>query len=270
MTASGRSKQRPYICIRMSTHPIALITGATAGIGEATAEVLAAQGHDLIITGRRVERLNALADRLGQEHGVRVHPLAFDIMDAAAVEAALHSLPDDWRAIRVLVNNAGLARGLGPVDQGSLSDWTEMIDTNLKGLLYVTRIVAGWMRAAGIGHIINVGSIAGKEAYANGNVYVATKHAVEALTRAMRMDWVGTGIKVSAVHPGMVETEFSMVRFRGDSDRAGNVYKGLRPLSGRDVAEVIGWMVAAPAHVNLADVVVLPSDQASATIVHRR
>ena len=248
--------------------PRAFVTGATAGIGRATALHLARAGFDVLVCGRRADRLAALAEEITRL-GRAAHALTLDVRDAAAVQAALDALPAPWQQLDLLVNNAGLARGLHPIDQGLLSDWEEMIDTNLKGVLYVSRIVAGWMRAAGRGHIILVGSTAAKETYPNGNVYAATKHAIDALAKGMRMDLISAGVKVSAVHPGFVETEFSQVRFHGDADRARGVYQGFRPLSGDDVAAVITWMATAPAHVNLADVVVIPAAQASAMLTHR-
>lgn len=253
----------------MSAAPIAFVTGATAGIGRATALHLARAGYDVLICGRRADRLAALATEI-ERLGRRCHTLALDVRSAEAVDAALTALPAEWQRLDLLVNNAGLARGLAPIDQGLLSDWDEMIDTNLKGVLYVSRIVAGWMRAAGRGHIILVGSTAAKETYPNGNVYAATKHAIDALARGMRMDLISAGVKVSAIHPGFVDTEFSVVRFHGDADRARGVYQGFRPLSGDDVAAVITYMATAPAHVNLADVVMMPAAQASAMITHRQ
>ncbi len=243
-----------------------LITGATAGIGLATAEVFAQQGDRLILTGRREARLQDLAQRLDTE----VHPLAFDIRALEQVQVAIASLPDEWRAIDILVNNAGLAVGLHPIQSGVVDDWERMIDTNVKGLLYMTREVAPMMIARGQGgHIINVASIAGKEVYPNGNVYCATKHAADALSRAMRMDLLPHQIKVTNVAPGLVETEFSVVRFKGDQDRAENVYRGLQPLTGRDVADVIAYVASTPAHVTINDIVVMPTAQAASTQVLR-
>lgn len=246
----------------------ALITGATAGIGEATAIRLASAGWSLLVWGRRTERLKALAARLQDNQTIQVHCQTVDVRDAAAVQQAVAELPEGL-VPEVLVNNAGLARGLDTVDAGLLSDWDEMIDTNLKGLLYVTRAVLPLMRAKSKGHVVNIGSTAAKEVYPKGNVYCATKHAVDALTRAMRLDLNGTGIRVTAVHPGMVETEFSQVRFHGDTDRARQVYQGFRPLRAEDVAEVVAWVVAQPPHVTIADVVLMSTDQASSTVVHR-
>lgn len=245
-----------------------LITGATSGIGYATAIKLAKKNVRLIITGRRAERLEKLTEQI-HSLGAEALCLAFDIRDKDAVNHALLNMPDEWKLIDVLINNAGLAAGLSPIHSGLMDDWERMIDTNLKGLLYITRIVAENMVKQGAGHIINVGSIAGKEVYPNGNVYVATKHAVDSLTRAMRMDLFDKGIKVSSVSPGLVETEFSIVRFHGDAEKAAQVYKGLQPLTAMDVADAIAYMVDAPAHVNVADILLLPTAQGSSRDVKR-
>lgn len=249
---------------------IAFITGATAGIGQATAELFAENGYNIIITGRRKERLDAFAAQLKKAHNVDVLPLNFDVRNLKEVEAAIASIPDDWRKINVLVNNAGLAAGLNPIQEGLTDDWERMIDTNIKGLLYMTRSLAPVMIQNGFGHIVNIGSIAGKEVYANGNVYCATKHAVDALSKAMRIDLLPHGIKVTAVNPGMVETEFSLVRFNGDDERAKNVYKGLEPLRAEDIAETIYWIATRPAHVNINDIVIMPAVQANATTTIRK
>ncbi|MDX1907383.1 MAG: SDR family oxidoreductase [Bacteroidia bacterium] len=243
-----------------------LITGATSGIGAACAEIFAAEGHRLILTGRRQERLEALATRLP----VETLTLCFDIRELSAVQAAVQGLPPEWQEIDILVNNAGLSLGLSPVQEGLTADWDQMIDTNIKGLLYITREIAPGMMARRSGHIINLGSIAGKEVYPNGNVYCATKHAVDALTRAMRTDLLPYGIKVTQVAPGMVETEFSVVRFKGDQARADKVYEGLTPLSGHDIAEVVRYVASTPPHVTINDIVVMPTAQASAQQVVRR
>ena len=240
-----------------------LITGATSGIGEATARKFAEEGFNLVITGRRAERLGGLASKLTKKHGVKVLTLNFDIRKRSVVEKAIGSLTAEWRTIDVLVNNAGLAAGLDPVQQGSIDDWEQMIDTNIKGLLYVTRLVAPLMIEKGNGHIINIGSIAGKEVYAKGNVYCATKFSVDALTKAMRIDMLQLGIRVSQVCPGAVETEFSEVRFKGDKQTAANVYKGYTPLTADDIAEAIWWIAARPVHVNINDLVIMPASQAS-------
>lgn len=248
---------------------IALITGATSGIGEATAERLANEYYNVIITGRRKDRLLEFSKYLRNTYFANVLPLCFDICDLEQVGENLGSLPEDWQNIEVLVNNAGLAAGLEPVDAGLPEDWQRMIDTNIKGLLYVTQTVVPLMIARRRGHIINIGSIAGREVYANGNVYCATKYAVDALTKGMRIDFARYGIRVSQVAPGAVETEFSLVRFKGDRLRADAVYEGFQPLEAADIADVIAYMVNCPPHVNIADVLVLPAAQAGATMIHR-
>ncbi|MFO7851492.1 MAG: SDR family NAD(P)-dependent oxidoreductase [Bacteroidota bacterium] len=249
---------------------IALITGATSGIGLATAWKFAENNFDLIITGRRKERLDKLVEELlAMNDNIRILALDFDVRSLSEVTENLGNLDDDWKNIDVLVNNAGLAVGLSHVDDGLVDDWERMIDTNVKGLLYVTRVVSPGMVERGKGHIINIGSIAGKEVYENGNVYCATKHAVDALSRSMRIDFVKHGIKVSNVAPGLVRTEFSDVRFKGDKEKAEVPYKGMKPLSGDDIADVIYFCVSLPEHVNIDDVLVMPAAQASSTIVHR-
>lgn len=248
---------------------IAFITGATAGIGKATAQEFAAKGYDLIITGRRGDRLNALEQELSKAYHVKVLALCFDVRDEQQVKQAIGGLPEAFRAIDVLVNNAGLAAGLAPIQDGQISHWERMIDTNIKGLLYVTRYVSNLMIPRKKGHIINVGSIAGKEVYANGNVYCATKHAVDALNKGMRIDLLPHHIKVSAVNPGMVETEFSVVRFDGDEERAKKVYENMTPLKPEDIAETIYWMASRPSHVNINDILIMPTIQANATTVLR-
>ncbi|QCR23300.1 SDR family NAD(P)-dependent oxidoreductase [Pontibacter sp. SGAir0037] len=246
---------------------IALVTGATSGIGRATAIALAKQGYQIIATGRRTERLQELQQDLAD---TPMLPLTFDVRDKEAVQQAIDSLPDAWKEIEVLVNNAGNAHGLSPIQEGSLEDWDAMLDINVKGLLYVSLAVMPLMVARKKGHIINIGSIAGKEVYANGNVYCASKHAVDAISKAMRIDMVHEGIKVSEVNPGLVETEFSEVRFKGDKERAAGVYKGLEPLRAEDIADVIAFIVSRPAHVNLAEVLILPTAQASATVLDKK
>lgn len=250
----------------MDTQKIALVTGASSGIGAATAQSLAAAGYRLILCGRREERLDALAAELAVPSRV----LVFDVADFAMAEAALASLPEDWRAIDLLVNNAGNAHGLAPIHEGSLADWDAMLDSNVRGLLYLTRLVSPGMVERRSGHIINIGSIAGRQAYANGTVYCATKTAVAMLSDGMRIDLNPYGIKVTNIEPGMVETEFSLVRFKGDAARAENVYKGLTPLSAEDVAETIVWVATRPAHVMVGDILLLPTAQASATVVNRQ
>jgi 3-hydroxy acid dehydrogenase / malonic semialdehyde reductase len=246
---------------------IALVTGATSGIGRATAIALAKQGYKLIVTGRRKERLEELQQEL--EGVTTVLPLLFDVRNKEAVQFAIASLPEEWQQIDVLVNNAGNAHGLSPIQEGSLEDWDAMLDINVKGLLYVSHAVIPFMQKQGRGHIINIGSIAGKEVYANGNVYCASKFAVDALSKAMRIDLITTGIKVSEVNPGLVETEFSEVRFKGDKERAAGVYQGYQPLKAEDIADLIAFIVSRPAHVNLAEVMILPAAQASATVVNK-
>ncbi|MCS7017635.1 MAG: SDR family NAD(P)-dependent oxidoreductase [Cytophagales bacterium] len=246
---------------------IALITGATSGIGLATARTFARNGVHLVLCGRRKERLDALAAELGAL--VQVHTLSFDVRDAAEVATQIASLPQDFRAIDILVNNAGNAHGLAPIHEGELSDWDAMIDINVKGLLYVSKAVIPQMVERKRGHIINIGSLAGQEVYPNGNVYCASKFAVDALTKGMRIDLHQYNIKVTSINPGLVETEFSIVRFKGDTERAKNVYRGMTPLTAEDVAEVIWFAASRPAHVNIAELLLLPTAQASSTIVKR-
>jgi 3-hydroxy acid dehydrogenase/malonic semialdehyde reductase len=246
-----------------------LITGASAGIGAACARAFAHAGARLILAARRTERLETLADELRAAHETEIHLLALDVRDVGVVTHALTQLPAEWEAIDVLVNNAGLSRGLDPLQEGDTRDWDEMIDTNFKGLLYVTRAVLPGMIERGRGHVINIGSVAGHEVYPRGNVYAATKHAVGAITRGLRMDLLGTPIRVSTVDPGLVETEFSIVRFRGDRDRAGQVYAGLDALTGADVADAVLYCATRPPHVNIDEVIIKPTAQASATMVHR-
>ncbi len=248
---------------------IALITGATAGIGEATAEILAENGFKLILTGRRTERLEQLKAKLEKDTDCETVILPFDIRNKDATEKAFLSLPEDWKNIDVLINNAGLAAGLATIEEGDVDDWERMIDTNIKGLLYITRLVTPIMVKRCSGHIINLSSIAGKEAYAMGHVYCASKHAVQALTQGMRIDLVKHGIKVSSVAPGAVETEFSMVRFHGDEQKASDVYKGFTPLYAKDIAETILFMVTRPAHVNIDDVLIMPTAQAFSRVFNK-
>lgn len=242
---------------------IALITGATSGIGEACARLFASHRYNLVITGRRTDRLQRLADELTRDSGIEVCVLTMDVKHKTEVESQLNSLEDHWKAVDVLINNAGLSQGLEPLQDGDTNDWDTMIDTNIKGLLYVTKVVSNWMIARKDGHIVNLGSIAGKEVYQNGNVYCATKHAVDALNKAIRIDLLPHGIRVSAIHPGAVETEFSEVRFKGDTDRAKMVYEGYEPLTAQDVAETIWFMVSRPKHVNINDLVIMPVAQAN-------
>ncbi len=251
----------------MTQKKIALITGATSGIGEATARLLAKNNFDLILCGRRVDRLKELQKELSVS--TEITTLSFDVKDRKAVNAAIQSLPVQWKNIDVLINNAGNAHGLDPIQTGNVDDWDAMMDINVKGLLYVSHEVLPVMTERKSGHIINIGSIAGKEIYANGNVYCASKAAVDVITKGMRIDLNSFGIKVTAIHPGLVETEFSVVRFKGDSERASNVYKGFDPLAGNDIADLILFTLTRPAHVVIADLVVLPTAQASATVVKK-
>ena len=247
-----------------------MITGATSGIGRATARVLASDGHHLILTGRRRERLDALRDELTRDYpNGRFLALAFDVRSREAVEDAIASLPPEWQTIGTLINNAGLAVGLEPLHEGNPDDWEHMIDTNIKGLLYVTRAVAPGMAKRRAGHIVNLGSIAGREVYPGGAVYCATKHAVRALSQGMRQDLLPYGIRVSLICPGAVETEFSIVRFKGDNQRAASVYDGYTPLTADDIARTIRFALNAPAHVDLQDILVMPTAQADSRSFHR-
>ncbi len=249
---------------------IALITGATSGIGEAAAHKLANKGFNLIITGRREERLESVKSALCNHFPtIKVLTLCFDIRDREAVEVAINTLSEEWRDVDVLVNNAGLASGLDHFQDGSFSDWDAMIDTNIKGVLNITKAVAQGMIARKEGHIVNIGSTAGVQVYEKGAVYCASKHAMHALSQGMRIDMLKHGIKVSEVRPGMVETEFSVVRFHGDKERADGVYNGLKPLAAEDIAEVVGWIVCLPKHVNINDIEVTPQAQASSYYVNR-
>ena len=248
----------------------ALITGATSGIGRAVADIFAENKYNLIVTGRRSERLQELKAALEQQHGISVLALCFDVRDNDEVVRNIESLPVEWRNIDVLVNNAGLAVGLNHIQDGVLDDWERMIDTNIKGLLYVTRAVSPLMITRNSGHIVNICSIAGKEVYENGNVYCATKHAVDALSKAMRIDMLGHNIKVTNVCPGAVETEFSIVRFKGDTQRAAGTYRGIEPLTGRDIAECIYFAVSLPKHVCINDMMIMPTAQADSRTFNRK
>jgi 3-hydroxy acid dehydrogenase / malonic semialdehyde reductase len=251
----------------MNKKRIALITGATSGIGEATAKLLANHNFDLIVCGRRKERLEKLVKELPTS--TESVMLCFDVRDQKQTSEAIKSLSGKWKEINVLINNAGNAHGLSPVQMGSVEDWDAMMDINVKGLLYVSKEVMPGMVERRSGHIINIGSIAGKEVYPNGNVYCASKFAVDALTKGMRMDMNPFGVKVTGIHPGMVETEFSLVRFKGDAERAKKVYEGIIPLYASDIADLILFVVTRPPHVVLADIIVLPTAQASATVLKR-
>ncbi|NJO93097.1 MAG: SDR family NAD(P)-dependent oxidoreductase [Chloroflexia bacterium] len=248
---------------------IALVTGASAGIGKATAQILAEHKFNIIITGRRMKQLEELKNELGIKYKSDVFILNFDIRNQDETSKAIDSLPDTWKKIDVLVNNAGLSVGLNTIQDGELDDWERMIDTNIKGLLYISNKVIPFMIARNSGHIVNITSIAGKEVYEKGNVYCATKSAVDAITKGMRIDLLQHNIKVTSIAPGMVETEFSVIRFKGDKEKAENVYKGLIPLSGEDVADAILYAVTRPAHVNINDMLIMPIAQASATYVNR-
>ncbi len=249
---------------------IVFITGASSGIGRSCARAFAALGSKILMCARRGERLAELAESLKRDHDVSVREVTLDVRGREAVGEAVAGLPEDWHRIEVLVNNAGLSRGLDKLHEGLISDWEEMIDTNVKGLLYVSRAVIPGMIERGAGHIINIGSIAGYEVYPGGNVYCATKFAVRALSKGLRLDLCGTPIRVTEIAPGMVETEFSEVRFHGDSDRAAKVYKGLAPLSPDDIAAAAVWSAARPPHVNISEIIIMPTAQASATMAHRK
>jgi len=248
---------------------IVLITGASSGIGAACAKVFANAGAKLILAARRLERLQELVE-LSDTTSVQFHLLQLDVSDRSAVESAISSLPPGWSEIDILINNAGLSRGLDKLHEGDIQDWEEMIDTNIKGLLYLTRYVVPGMVKRDRGHVVNIGSIAGHQTYPRGNVYCGTKAAVRAISEGLKQDLLGTPIRVSSVDPGMVETEFSEVRFHGDSDRAKKVYQGVTPLTPDDVADVVFFCVTRPSHVNINEVVLMPVDQASATLVNRR
>ena len=246
---------------------IALVTGATSGIGKATAQILAKNNYKIILCGRREDRLLDLKNELSAF--TDVYTLSFDVRDKKAVFESINSLSEEFSKIDVLINNAGNAHGLDSIQNGDLDDWDAMIDINVKGLLYVSKAIIPKMIEQKSGHIINIGSIAGKEVYPNGNVYCASKHAVDALNQAMRIDLNPYGIRVGGIHPGAVETEFSEVRFKGDSERAANVYKGFEPLRAEDIADIIHFVVSRPYHVNIADLIVLPTAQASATVMNK-
>jgi 3-hydroxy acid dehydrogenase / malonic semialdehyde reductase len=249
------------------TGRIVFITGATSGIGEATARLLAHHKFNLILCGRRQDRLAKLRDELAAS--TEVTTLSFDVRNQPDVKRAIDSLPEKWKAVDVLINNAGNAHGMDPIQTGSLEDWDAMIDINVKGLLYVSREIIPGMTERNAGHIINLGSIAGKEVYPNGNVYCASKFAVDAVTKGMRLDLNPFGIKVTSINPGLVETEFSLVRFKGNADKSATVYKGIEPLTGKDIADIILYTLTCAPHVVLADITVFPTAQASSTLVKR-
>ncbi|NGM62106.1 SDR family NAD(P)-dependent oxidoreductase [Sphingobacterium sp. SGG-5] len=249
-----------------------LITGASSGIGAACAEMFAREGkYRLILCARRINKVTELAEKIGRTYpDCAIHAFALDVRQEKEVFEAVSHLPENWQQVDVLINNAGLSQGLDNIADGNIADWDTMIDTNVKGLLYVTKAVVPLLKRSTEPHIINIGSIAGKEVYPNGNVYCATKHAVDALNKAMRIDLLPFGIKVTAVNPGMVETEFSEVRFKGDKERAKAVYQGLTPLNGHDIAEIISFVLSRPSHVNINDILVMPTAQANGTIVDRK
>ncbi|AFY31105.1 SDR family oxidoreductase [Calothrix sp. PCC 7507] len=249
---------------------IVLITGASSGIGTACAKIFASAGAKLILAARRLERLQEIADALSKDLATETYLLQLDVRDRSAVESAISTLPPSWSDIDILINNAGLSRGLDKLHAGDFQNWEEMIDTNVKGLLYVTRYVVPGMVSRGRGHVVNLGSTAGHQTYPGGNVYCATKAAVKALSEGLKQDLLGTPIRVTSVDPGMVETEFSEVRFHGDRDRAKQVYQGVKPLTPEDVADVIFFCTTRSPHVNINEVILMPVDQASATLVHRR
>jgi NADP-dependent 3-hydroxy acid dehydrogenase YdfG len=248
----------------------ALITGVTSGFGRAIAFRLARLNYNLIITGRRVERLEELTKQLRSEFPIEVMPLCFDVRDNAACTKAIESIPENLKNIDLLINNAGLAAGASPFDESDLADYDQMIDTNVKGLLYVTKLIVPEMIARQSGHIINISSIAGIEVYPNGSVYCASKHAVNAITKGLRIDLVKHGIKVSSISPGMAETEFSVVRYHGDEEKAKAVYAGLTPLNAEDIADTVEFIVTRPAHVSINDIQINPSQQANTYIAHRK
>lgn len=254
----------------MSKGTTVFITGASSGIGMSCARKFAEEGANLLLCARRVDRLENLKNELlAQYPDIRIHIFQLDVRDNNAVTNAIATLPDEWKHINVLVNNAGLSRGLDKFQDSSLQDWEEMIDTNVKGLLYITKAVVPGMIERRKGHIINIGSIAGREVYPRGHVYSASKHAVDAITKGLRMDLVDTPLRVTTVDPGLVETEFSVVRFRGNEEKAKAVYQNLVPLSPDDVADAVVWAATRPLHVQIADIVLFPTAQASAAVVHR-
>ncbi len=250
-------------------NPIIFITGASSGIGKAIALKFAENKYNLIITGRRKELLDNIAEQISGTYRVKVLPLCFDVRKRTDVNSAIESLPEEWKNISILVNNAGLSAGLNPVYEGNYEDWEKMIDTNVKGLLYVSRQILPLMIKNKSGHVINIGSIAGKETYPNGNVYCASKYAVDSITKGMRAELLAYNIKVTQICPGAAETEFSLVRFKGDAEAASNVYKGFTPLTGKDIADSVYYASHLPAHVNINDMVIMPMAQASTAYIHK-
>ena len=249
---------------------LVFITGASSGIGASCAEHFARQGAKMILAARRNDRLLTFAETLRKKYSADIHTLELDVRKRKEVESSLNALPEPWKKISILVNNAGLASGLSPIQEGDVDDWEKMIDTNMKGLLYVTRAVLQGMIERGEGHIINIGSIAGYQFYPNGNVYSATKAGVHALTNSMRLDLHGTGVRVSSIDPGLVESEFSIVRFHGDKERADKTYEGMTPLTPDDVADAVIYCATRPLHINIQQIVLMPTDQASTTMVRRK
>lgn len=248
---------------------IVFITGSSSGIGEACAEIFAKNGDRIILNGRREERIDKIAERLNKNYGVETFQANFDVRNRKAAETAIEALPENWKDIDILVNNAGLALGLSPIHEGDPDQWETMIDTNIKGILNVTRLVSKSMVNRGKGHIVNISSIAGLQVYPNGNVYCATKHAVEALSKAMRIDLVPYGIRVTSISPGAVETEFSLVRFSGDADRAKKTYTSFKPLTADDVADVVYFAASRPENVNINELTIMPLAQANPYITHK-
>lgn len=255
--------------IAMNTQTI-LITGASSGIGAACANIFASQNAKLILAARRWEKLEEKARELNQLYGVETHLLQLDVCDRSAVESAINNLPAEWSQIDILINNAGLSRGLDKLYEGDFQDWEEMIDTNIKGLLYLTRYIVPGMVQRNRGHVINIGSIAGHQTYPGGNVYCGTKAAVKAISEGLKLDLLGTPVRVTSIDPGMVETEFSQVRFHGDTEKAKKVYQGMQPLTADDIADVVFFCATRPAHVNINEIILMPVDQASATLVTRK
>lgn len=249
---------------------IVFITGASSGIGAACAKIFAQQGAKLLLCARRIEKLNILANDLKAQYGNNIHCLPLDVRNKTAVLAAIKNLPEDWRNIDILINNAGVALGLDKMQDGNIEDWEQMVDTNIKGLLYITHAILPVMIKRNQGHIINLGSLAGHEVYMGGSVYCATKFAVAALTKGLKLDLLGTPIRISSIDPGAVETELSLVRFKGDKRRAENVYAGMTPLTPDDIADAIYYCASRPPHVNIQEMIILPTDQAAAAAIHRK
>ncbi|MBS3913770.1 MAG: SDR family NAD(P)-dependent oxidoreductase [Bacteroidetes bacterium] len=249
---------------------IAFITGASSGIGEACAHILAAHKYDLILNARRADKLKELANTLQDQYEIQTQLIPFDVRNKGDVHREIHHLPEKWRHIDVLINNAGLAKGLSHFFEGNSEDWDTMIDTNVKGLMYVSREIAPWMIENKSGHIVNIGSIAGKEIYDKGNVYVGTKHAVDAISKSMRLELSSHNVRVTAIHPGAVETEFSLVRFNGDAERAKTVYQGFDNLVATDIADAVYWAISRPAHVNINELTIMPTAQPMAGVIHRK